>query len=143
MDWPFSDQFRNGRRAAEDGYAKHLNFNELSTDLLVNTIQEMTTNKSYLNKAREISAVFRDNIVHPLDEAVWWIEHVAKFKGAKHLKSHAVNMPWFSYLLLDVFGVLTFGFLSVMLVLYLLLKSLCGRKTSKQDIKQKQKQKQN
>lgn len=134
----FSDQFRNGKRAQEDGYAKHLNFNELSTDLIVKTIQEMTTNKSYLNKAREISAIFKDNIVHPLDEAVWWIEHVAKFRGAKHLKSHAVDMYWFSYLLLDVFGVLTLGFLSVILVLYFVISSVFGRKASKQNTKQKQ-----
>lgn len=134
----FSDQFRNGKRAQEDGYAKHLNFNELSTELIVTTIQEMTTNKSYLNKAREISAIFKDNIVSPLDEAVWWIEHVAKFRGAKHLKSHAVNMSWFSYLLLDVFGVLTLCLLSVILVLYFVISIVCGRKASKQNTKQKQ-----
>lgn len=62
----------------------------------------ITINKPYLEKAKHTSAVFRDNVVHPLDEAVFWIEHVAQFKGTKHLKSHAINMSWFTYLSLDV-----------------------------------------
>lgn len=55
-----------------------------------------------MTKAKETSAIFKDNLVHPMEEAMFWIEHVAKFKGAKHLKSHAVNMNWFQYLLLDI-----------------------------------------
>lgn len=120
---PFvSEQFRNAKRAERAGYAKQLHFNELNTESLVSTIREMTTNKSYLNEAKYISEVFRDTAMHPLDEAVWWIEHVAKFRGAKHLKSNAVNMSWFTYLLLDVFCGIIFGFLSIIFILYFIIK---------------------
>lgn len=136
----FGDQFRNAKRAQLNGYAKHIDFNTLNTETLVNAIREMTTNKSYLNRAREISAVFNDNLVHPMDETVFWIEHVAKFRGAKHLKSHAANMNWFHYLLLDVFAVLILGPIILLFVLYIAIrKCLRGKaKNSKQSEKRKQ-----
>lgn len=121
---PFvGDQFKNAKRAERAGYAKQLHFNELNTELLVSTIWEMTTNKSYFNEAKYISEVFKDTPGHPMDNAIWWIEHVVKFRGAKHLKSNAVNqMSWFTYLLLDVFFVIIFGFLSIIFILYFIIK---------------------
>lgn len=99
------------------GYAKHISFKHLTTEMLTNTIHEMTTNRIYSNKAKQILEILTDDLVNPMDEMMWWIEHVIKFRGAKHLKSHAVNMNWFSYLLFDVFGVLI---LSVLVTVYLL-----------------------
>lgn len=132
----FGDQFRNAARAQHSGYAKSLNFHELSTELLVRAIQEMTANQSYSKKAKEMSAVFRDNLVHPLDEAVWWVEHVAKFRGAKHLKSHAVYMSMFSYLLLDVFGVLILSSLSIIFAIYFGIKFILSKKQKEQKKKE-------
>lgn len=64
-------------------------------------INEIIPNESYLAKAKESSAIFKDDIVHPMDMAMYWIEYVAKFHGAKHLKSkHAVKMSWLE--LIDV-----------------------------------------
>lgn len=37
-----------------------------------------------------------------MDEFNWWIEYVIKFRGAKHLKSHATNLSLFEYLMLDL-----------------------------------------
>ncbi|KAG4077629.1 hypothetical protein HA402_008889 [Bradysia odoriphaga] len=125
----FGDQFRNAKRAQLIGYAKHLDFKQLSTELLVDSVREMISNKSYLNKAREISAIFKDNIVHPMEEAMWWIEHVLKFRGAKHLKSHAVTMTWSQYLLVDVFGALILGVVTILFAFYLAVRHICKRKS--------------
>lgn len=38
-----------------------------------------------------------------LQKAVWWIEYVIRNKGATHLKSPLVDMPWYQYYLLDVY----------------------------------------
>lgn len=129
----FGDQFRNAKLAQRTGYAKHLNFNELSTEQIFGAIQEIITNESYSNKVKEISSVFKDNLVNPMDEAVWWIEHVAKFRGVT--KSHAVNMNWFSYLLLDVFSVTIFGFAVVAYFLYILIRALFFKKSVNQNKK--------
>lgn len=122
----FGDQFRNAKRAQLIGYAKHLEFKKLSTELLVDSVREMTTNKSYLIKAQELSSIFKDEIVHPMDEAMWWIEHVLKFRGAKHLKSQVVNMSWSQYLLLDVFGVLIAGVATLLFLFYVAIRRICN-----------------
>ena len=37
-----------------------------------------------------------------LDNAVYWVEYVLRHNGAPHLRSAAVNLPWYQLLLLDV-----------------------------------------
>lgn len=58
----------------------------------------MINDKSFLNK--EMFTIRCDNLVNPMDAAMFWIEYVCQHKRAKHLKSHAINMSWLSYLLL-------------------------------------------
>lgn len=98
----FGDQHRNAMRATRSGYGKLLPFFDITNETLMNSLQDVITNESYLNKAREISSIFKANLVTPMDEAMFWIEYVCEFNGAPHLKSSATNMSWFTYLLLDV-----------------------------------------
>ncbi|KAJ8894793.1 hypothetical protein PR048_000100 [Dryococelus australis] len=72
---------------------------------------------SYAENARRMSTVFRDQIDHPLDRAVFWIEYVLRHNGAPHLRSAAVGMPLYRYLLLDVLAVLLVMLVAVLLVL--------------------------
>lgn len=53
-------------------------------------------------KAKELSARFRDRPLPPLDTAIYWIEYVARHGGAPHMRTAAVGMPFYKYLLLDV-----------------------------------------
>lgn len=99
----FGDQSRNALKSVAAGNALQLPFTDITTETLSTYLNEMLTNKSYHNRAKEIAHLFNDNLVHPMDEAMFWIEYVIRSKGAKHLKSNAVNMSWFSYLLLDIF----------------------------------------
>lgn len=115
---PFvGDQYRNARRVENTGYGKFLDFKDLTDDLLLDNLNEMLTTDKYSIKAKEISAIFNANPVHPMDEFVWWAEYVIKFRGAKHLKAVAADMPLFTYLLLDVILV---NFLVVSCVLFLI-----------------------
>lgn len=116
-----------------------MSIHDITTNSFSTAINEIISNEAYLAKAKETSAVFKDNLMHPMDEAMFWIEHVAKFKGAKHLKSHAVNMSLFSYLLLDVLLV-NVAILSVILyTVYISMKKLFSKKKNKQDPGKKQK----
>lgn len=65
------DQFRNAFRAEKAGYAKALNFHHLTHESLHSSINEMLTDKKYAMRAKEISSIFGDNLVHPMDEFVW------------------------------------------------------------------------
>lgn len=100
---PFAfDQYRNARRAESAGYGKHLDFNDITKESLSNALNELLSNEQYSMKAKAISSIFRKNPIHPMDEFIWWVDYVIEFQGAKHLKSTAIEMSLFTYLLLDV-----------------------------------------
>lgn len=109
---PFNhDHSRNGLRAQTAGYAEYIEFYQLTSEKLFNTIRHMLfIQDSYSIKAKELATIMNDNLVPPMDEAVYWIEYVCQFNGAKHLKTHARHQNWFIYLLVDVFLVTFVGF---------------------------------
>lgn len=125
----FGDQHRNTMRAVRLGYGKYLPYSKINNDTLLNAVQELLTNPSYLRKANQISTIFKSNLVPPMEETVFWIQYVCRFAGAAHLKSHAVNMNWFSYLLIDVWLVVGFAISSVMFLMVLTFRwCCCGRR---------------
>lgn len=98
----FADQQRNALKSVASGNALMVSFSDLTSESFSVALEEMLFNKAYYNRAKEISRLFNDNLVHPMEESIFWIEYVMRSKGAKHLKSHAAYMSWFSYLLLDI-----------------------------------------
>lgn len=129
----FGDQSRNALKSVATGNALQLPFFDITPETLSAHLDEMLTNKSYYNRAKDISRLFNDNLVHPMDEAMFWIEYVIRSNGAKHLKSNAVNMAWFSYLLLDII----LAPFVVIYVLYLAIKFLTKSNNSKAAAKAK------
>lgn len=134
----FGDQFRNAHRISASGYGKFLTLNEITKETFSAALNELLSDDSFLAKAKQTGAIFKDNLVQPMDEAMFWIEHVSKFKGAKHLQSHAVHMSWFSYLLIDVVLVNIVGVLAILFTLYYLVKKLFSKKKTEQIKKKKQ-----
>lgn len=118
----FGDQYRNTHKAVSSGYALSLVFSEMSTDDLVNSIEVLLYNSCYKQNALLASRRFRDNPIHPLAEASYWIEYVIRYKGAHHLKSHSIQVPLYQYLLLDVIV----AFLLIIGVLIWLLRLVIG-----------------
>lgn len=59
---------------------------------------------SYKRQAEITSKLFQDNIVSPMEKAVFWIEHVAATKGAPHLQSIATHFHTYLYYNLDVWA---------------------------------------
>lgn len=128
----FGDQHRNGMRVTRAGYGRLIPFQDITSDSLTALVKEMISDQSYLRKAREASSIFRTNLVHPMEETVFWIEYVAKFAGAKHLQSHAVHMPWYSYLLFDVIFATFLLFDCVVILIYLIIRWIWPRKSGHQ-----------
>lgn len=124
----FGDQRRNAHRIQRAGYGRLLTFADVTTESFSKTLHELISNESYLAKAKEASAIFNDNLLPPMSEAMFWIEHVCRFRGAKHLKSHAENMSWFTYLLLDVLIVNVAVVLAVLYVFIYIGKKLFSKK---------------
>uniref|UniRef100_A0A182YRJ6 UDP-glycosyltransferases domain-containing protein n=1 Tax=Anopheles stephensi TaxID=30069 RepID=A0A182YRJ6_ANOST len=117
----YGDQHRNALKAEQAGYALTLNFPEVNVITLGSRINELLTNPTFMKQAKRASELFRDNVVPPMQEAMHWIEYVMRHKGAKHLKTKAIELSWTQYLMLDVIGLFTVGFLLLAAIFYKLI----------------------
>lgn len=59
----------------------------------------------YREKIKEISAVIYDQPMTGIERSVWWVEHVIRTKGARYLRSPALDIPVYQYYFLDVIGI--------------------------------------
>lgn len=78
----------------------------------------------------DLSRVFRDRPVSPMETAVYWTEYVIRHKGAPHLRTAAAEMPWYQYYLIDVLFVIFLLPLIVFVLLYRLIRKAVLRFTS-------------
>ncbi|XP_055640860.1 UDP-glucosyltransferase 2-like [Toxorhynchites rutilus septentrionalis] len=106
----YGDQHRNAFKLQQAGVAITLAKDNITSDSLLETILQIVNNTSFQQNVNHLSGLFRDNPTDPLEEAVFWIEYVIRHRGAAHLKSAAIKVSWYQYLLLDVF-VLIFLFI--------------------------------
>ena len=81
---------------------------------------------------------FRDRPMSPLDIAIFWTEYVIRHGGAMQMRSAAMDLYWFQYLLLDVIAVIVVSLCLMAYLLYKMISVLCSRSESKKaSIKQK------
>ncbi|XP_060805880.1 UDP-glucosyltransferase 2-like [Amyelois transitella] len=120
----FGDQFNNVYRAVKKGFAKKVNLAYDMKDKLKAAIDDLLINKSYAEKAKELSLVYHDRPVHPAKEMVHWVEHVVKTRGAPHLRSPALDVPLYQKLYLDLIALV----LSVLYVVKKIAVKLCYSK---------------
>lgn len=98
----FADQHRNSHKLETLNVARVISIEQVTVEKLSKELNEMLTNDRYTVRAKEIGDLFNDYMIHPMDEAIFWIEHVIRSKGAGYLKSKAVNLYWFQYYHLDI-----------------------------------------
>ncbi|CAG9793353.1 unnamed protein product [Diatraea saccharalis] len=104
----FFDQFLNINKAASNGYAIRVPLNyELPKNLEV-AIQTMLSDPKYKKLAKDFSSIYHHRPLPPGKEAVHWIEHVIKTGGAIHLRSPALNVPFYQKFYLDLTAILFF-----------------------------------
>uniref|UniRef100_A0A182IXE9 UDP-glucuronosyltransferase n=1 Tax=Anopheles atroparvus TaxID=41427 RepID=A0A182IXE9_ANOAO len=98
----FGDQNRNADRAIRMGFARKMLFVNITEQSFGDNIAAMVDGSSqFFRRAKEISRLFTDRIVEPMEESIFWMEYVARHGGAAHLKSKAVELNWFQYYMLD------------------------------------------
>ncbi|XP_069686791.1 UDP-glucosyltransferase 2-like [Periplaneta americana] len=107
----FGDQYLNVRKIAEEGAGMVMDINNLTKHTMKATLTEVIYNSTYKENMEKLSNRLNDQPEKPLDRAVWWVEYVIKHKGARHLRSAAVDLMWYQYLLLDVIA-----FISVFII---------------------------
>jgi len=83
-----------------------------------------------------MSTIFHDRPMSALDTAVYWVEYVIRHKGAHHLRTAAVKLKWYQYLLIDVILFIITTLLLIMYICYFIAKFIM-RSILKLFIKQK------
>lgn len=112
----YGDQMLNAIRAETSGYAKKIIFPAVTAESLQTAVSEMLTNSSYRARAQELSRLFHDRPKSALEEAIYWTEYVIRHNGAHHLRSAAMDLTWYQYLLLDVIAAVLVGEVIVLLI---------------------------
>ncbi|XP_017301678.1 UDP-glucuronosyltransferase 1-5-like isoform X2 [Diaphorina citri] len=88
----------------------------------------------YKFNMRLLQAQYRDRPMSAMDTAIFWTEYVIRHKGAPHLRTAAVHMPWYQTLCLDVVLVFITVLLAVVfcikLSITLVLRKLCSSNSS-------------
>ncbi|KAH8292134.1 hypothetical protein KR054_006001, partial [Drosophila jambulina] len=131
----FSDQFFNMAHAEQTGYGIMLDFKALKAQDFRAAIERITSEPSYAEVVRGMSFRYRDQQHTPLENAVYWVEHVTRHQGAAYLKSAAQRLNWWQYhnvdVLLILFGVAIFTLIVVPYAILRLIKKLLsgGKKT--------------
>ncbi|XP_031834401.2 UDP-glycosyltransferase UGT5 [Nomia melanderi] len=119
----FGDHHLNMAYFVKKGLALQLNYGELSYEAISSALNELLTNKSYAEVARKTSLQFKDRLIHPTEEAVYWIEYLLRH-GPNSLKTEVVNLAWYQYLLLDVICIAIIVILITIWIAYKLFKLL-------------------
>ncbi|KAG7309344.1 hypothetical protein JYU34_005291 [Plutella xylostella] len=114
------DQFLNINRAVSKGYALSVKLSyNLHNDLKV-AIDTIATDPSFKSNAKALSEIYHDRPVKPAVEIPHWVRHVVRTRGAPHLRSPALMVPWYQKTYLDLVALV----LLVVLSLFLLVKKL-------------------
>lgn len=92
-----------------------MDFDHLTETVLNDGIHEILTNSSYKINAQKLSQLFQDRPMTPLKTAIFWIEYIIRYDGAKHMQSSAVYLNLIQYNSLDVI-------LFLIIIFYILFK---------------------
>ncbi len=77
----------------------------------------------------------KDELMPAKEVAVYWVEHVLRHNGTKHLQSSAKNMPIYQHFLLDVWlfllSLVLIGLWLSLKILAFFIRKLRGNKKAK------------
>ncbi|KAL3266719.1 hypothetical protein HHI36_010880 [Cryptolaemus montrouzieri] len=120
----FGDQQANLADAVSSGYALVVTYQELNEEIFRTKLKELKDNSKYLQNAKKRSALMKGQPVKPMDNAVFWIEHVIKFGGCDHLRNAGMEMSWYQLYMVDIYVFYTVLLGLIFIVNYYILKFL-------------------
>lgn len=126
----FADQPKNARNIQKLGLGVVLVWEELTVDLIINSIREVMNNPQYKKNAEAVSSSARDQPESPRERAVYWTEYVIRHQGAPRLRSPSAELSWVEFLMLDVLLAFHVVLYVVYTILCRLLRFVCGKGSS-------------
>ncbi|MBQ5153829.1 hypothetical protein EGM85_11270, partial [Macrococcus caseolyticus] len=88
------DQWYNVEKYVRHEIGVRLDIETLTEEQFNNAITQVIGDKKYRQNIKKFGQIIRDTPIDPLENAVWWTEHVLRHGGARHLRSPAANMSW-------------------------------------------------
>lgn len=104
----YGDQQANINIIVDEGTGVEVAYTDLDETRLTDAIQTLLGSATYSDRALELAGIFRDRPIPPLDLAVYWVEYVLQYRGAKHLQSPTARMGFITFYSLDVIGAAIF-----------------------------------
>ncbi|XP_063340784.1 UDP-glucuronosyltransferase 2C1-like [Pelmatolapia mariae] len=132
----FFDQYDNLLRLQEKGAAKMIQLVDVNGHSFEQGLKEVIHQESYRQNIQRLSRLHRDQPITPMEKAVFWVEYVMRHKGARHLRTEAYKMPWYSYYCLDVVLILLSAVTALLLSIVAVFRFLCCRRQRKIKTKQ-------
>ncbi|XP_053688667.1 UDP-glycosyltransferase UGT5-like [Sabethes cyaneus] len=113
----FAEQAGNMRTVQQEGWGLEVDYMNLNAVTFEGMVKDVLTNPVYRQKAKQISAVYRDRPQTAMETACYWIEYVIRHRGATHMHYQGADLSFIQMLMLDVIAVIG-------LVLFLIFKIL-------------------
>ncbi|ODN00652.1 UDP-glucuronosyltransferase [Orchesella cincta] len=104
------DQDYNADRLEYLGAAQTLQIDTISASHIRGALEKLLHNPELAKKMKQISEMFRDRPIDPLENAVYWTQYVLKYDTSL-LKPLGMNQTWYERRLLDVYGFFIIGFI--------------------------------
>ncbi|WKY07307.1 hypothetical protein Q1695_007053 [Nippostrongylus brasiliensis] len=118
----FGDQFKNSKIAAKHGFAVNIAKGEFSEEVVTAAIAVVLQNEKYTQNAKRLSLMVRKKPVSPAHLLVKWTEFVAEFQTLENLVPAGTKLNVIQYYSIDVIAVLSTILISVIFVVYKVLK---------------------
>lgn len=104
----FGDQQANINIIVNEGTGVEVPYFDLDEARLSGAVETLLSSATYSERALELAGIFRDRPISPLDLAVYWVEYVIQYRGAKHMQSPTARMGVVTFYSLDVIGATIF-----------------------------------
>ncbi|XP_043256895.1 UDP-glucosyltransferase 2-like [Colletes gigas] len=125
----FGDQLFNARKIVDAGIGLTLNIDTVTDESIRQTITNIITNKTYYNNIKTMSDIIKDELVKPMDRAVWNVEHVIKFSKSRHLRYRARDISS-----IDYYGTIIILILPIIVLLYYCYRFADNRRKPTQEL---------
>ncbi|XP_049793134.1 UDP-glycosyltransferase UGT5-like isoform X1 [Schistocerca nitens] len=136
-----AEQRYNVQRVVKHGYGIRLDLTNVTAQSVEWAVYEVLSNPKYRENAKLRSRLFWDRPESPVETAVYWTEYVLRHRGAPHLRSAALHLSWYQYLLLDVAALLLSGALLVLTIAVVAVRTLYRLITARTSASHQQKKK--
>lgn len=104
----------NMARAELLGWGVQVTYQNLTENSFSWALNEILSNKKYQQNVKEIANRLQDQPQTPMDKAIFWVEYVARHKGAHFMQTSAQYLNFIEYNNLDIYA--TFAILLFLII---------------------------